>query len=207
MIVLYIIGAILLLILGLLFLPIDLYLKFKEEFVVRIRFSGVKVFPFNRKKAKAEEKTVDDDAASDEEKSENEIKGLFSKLKEKYGFFTAVKMLLRFFNKVLSNIKPLLRHIKFKKVHLNLAVASGNAATTAIEYGVACSMVYPILSVIENVVNIDYKSINVKSDFEGQKPDFNFDLTVRMNLFYLGLTAIKVLKDYKDFKARIETNE
>lgn len=202
---LIIIAVILLLLIAVFFLPISVFIKFKDDFFLKIKFSGFKIFEI--KPEKDIKKIALPDKVSDK-KAENEVldtsKQIFLKLKEKLGFTGAVKEILRFANDVLSHIKRLLRNIKIKRVCLDITVAADDAATTAIEYGAVCAAVYPVTALLSTCADIGFKQINVKSDFDSKKPDFQFEATASMNVFNLLIAAFKTYSEYKKFTVRNE---
>ncbi|MBR6510400.1 MAG: DUF2953 domain-containing protein [Clostridia bacterium] len=209
-----VLALLLILSLALLFLPVSVFIKFKEDFFVKIKFFGIKVYEIPQKKDKKDKtpkEISDKKAEKNEEKAENIVlskaKSFFGFFKKKYGFFGAVKKLLGFFNDALTHIKPFLRHIKVKKVILNLVISGDDAADTAIKYGQVCTAVYPVLSFFESVCGVDFKKINVKSDFTDNKNEFDFSLLIKLKIFYLLKTAFKVYKEYKNFTLKENYNE
>ncbi len=208
MIFLLILGIILALILLILFLPVKIFISFKEAFKIKIKFFGIKVFEIEpqeqEKTDKALDKVSDKNAQKD---TENKAKKIFKGLKEKLGFTGAVKEIMRFLLDCLTHIKALLRHIKINKIRLNITVASDDAAKTAIEYGSVCSAVYPVLALIDTVPNIGFKEINIRSDFEGSECDFSFSLQIGIQIFYGLISAFKIYKVYRNFVIRNEENE
>lgn len=200
MIALIVIGAVLLLFFGVLFLPLSVSVDFKNDFFVKIFFIGIKVYEIKQKEE------VESKSQETTEKKEKKP-SLFARFKEKYGFASAVKEFFRFFKAVLSHTKKFLRHIKFEKVKLSIKIATDDAAKTAIEYGAVCGAVYPILSELSALARIEYKKIDILSDFESGKSEFNFSLKIRLRIFYCLITAYKLYDEYKNFTARIETDE
>ena len=201
MIFLIILFVILALLLAVLFFPLDICVKFLNNFHLKIRFAGLKVFetkPKTLENDKNEDESSKNDDIPSKEKTSN-TKELFSFLKEKYGFIGAVKTILSFIKDAVSHIKKLLKHTKVKKVELNLTVGSKDAAQTAIEYGVACTVVYPFAAFLSSYTDIGFKSINVKSDFNSQKSEFNFSAVIRLRVFFLAMGAFRVYKEYKHF--------
>ncbi len=200
MIALIIIGIVLLLIIGVLFLPLCVSIDFKNDFFVKIYFSGLKVYEIKP------EETKQENLKKSTEKKEKKP-SIFEKFKKKYGFSGAVKEFFEFFKAVLSHTKKFLRHIKFDKVKIFVKVATDDAAKTAIEYGAVCSVVYPVLAELSTLAKIKYKKIDISSDFESKTSKFNFSLKIRLYIFYCLITAYKLYKEYKKFTARIETDE
>lgn len=197
---LIIIAVILALLAAVLFLPVTLNIVFNNGFFLKIRFSGVKVFEIEPQKDEADPKSkteVSDKSA--ENATLTAGKEMFARLRQKYGLLGAVKRLLALFYDVLSHIKRLLRHIKIKKVRLNLTVAATDAAMTAIEYGAVCALVYPVLSFFDTCAGVELKQINVASDFSATESQFDFSLIIRLRIFYLLQAAWGAYKEYKKF--------
>ena len=209
MIFLIILGIILLIIAALLFMPVNIGISFKDDFHVKVKFFGIKLFDTlsdkGEKKIEKEKKKEEENKSSGE--TVKKAKSIFSKLKEKYGFSMAIKELLSFFMKCFTHIKGLLRHIKIKKIRLNITVATSDAAKTAIEYGVVCTAVYPTLAFIDTIPNIGFKEINVKSDFKSEEGGIDFSFDAKLQVFFALICAFKIYKEYKNFIIRIEDNE
>lgn len=207
MIALIIAGVFLLIIAAILFLPVDAVLKFKEDFFFSVRFSGVKLYEL-KETEREKPKTVDaKKQTGNKPQKENKALNFFRRLKAKYGISGAVKLILGFLRDLLPHIKGLLKHIKFKRIVLNITVAEGDAARTAIEYGSICAVAYPLFAGIESVANVSYKAINISSDFESGETNLDFEGVIRTKIFYLLVALIKVYSEYKKFIVRIENDE
>ncbi len=210
---LIVIAVIIFLITLILFLPVNVILKFKDGFFVKIKLLGIKVFEFPSKKtlSKKSKKKIEKKELKDAQKADNELvsqgKELFSGLKEKYGFMGAVKKVLGLIFQMLTHIKVFLKHIKIKRIRLCLTVSGDNAADTAVNYGGACSVAYPVLAFLDSFSAVGFKEININSDFENGKKEFSFSLVIRLKIFYLLITAFKILKDYKNFTLKENCNE
>ncbi len=201
MIFLIILCVILFIIAAVLFLPVSVFVDFKEDFLIEIFFSGIKVYEM-----KPKEKNTHEQAQKSEIKQKNPP-SLFQKFREKYGFSGAVKEFFGFFKQVLSNTKQFLRHIKIKRLKLFISIATDDAAKTAIEYGTVCAAAYPVLSALDGISGIRYKKIDIKSDFESKTPQFSFSFYITLQIFFLLIALFKIYKDYKKFIARIESDE
>lgn len=208
MIALYIIGAILLIIAGILFLPICAVIKFEDKLYAVFKFSGITLYKFKEEskseKPETEEKTP---KKKPEKEQKNKLSGFYKDLKNKYGFSGAVKLISGFIKDLLVHIKTLLKHIEFKKIVLDITVAEGDAAKTAIEYGGICAVVYPLLAELGAIANIKYKAINISSDFNSNESSFGFEATIKTRIFYLLIALWRVYSEYKKFIVRIEDNE
>ncbi len=210
-VLLIILGIIILIIIALLFLPVTVHISFKEEFFFKVCFSGITVFESGDEKEEKMETDKNAPSRNAKEKDDNkvsaELKGFWSFLKEKYGFKDAVKTVLGFVGELLSHIKRLLRHIKIKKVRLNIIVASGDAAKTAVDYGEVCAAAYPITAFLNSCAEIGFKEINVSTDFTSDKSDFDFSAVIRLQVFFLLLAALRCYNQYKKFILKENYNE
>lgn len=202
MIFLWIFGALVFIILAILFLPVRVSLKFKEEFSVKVYFLGIKIYEPKEKEEKPKQKGKTQNNAIKEKP-----KTLLLKLKEKHGFSGAVREIFGFLKDVFTHIKAFLKHIKIEKLKLFINVASDDAAKTAIDYGRVCAVTYPFLSALDSMANIEYKKIDIKSDFEATESEFSFGFNVKLRIFYLLIALFKVYNEYTKFTARIEANE
>ncbi len=202
MVVLYIICGILLLLALLLILPITARVKFQDDFFLKVKFLGFTVYKL--KPEEKEEKADDKKPQKPKEKPKEEEPGIFSKLKAKHGFKGAIKELFDFAGKIINETKPQLLKIKFRKVKLDLIVVGSDAAMTAIEYGAVCGIVYPVLSFIDQNLNVKLKKINVQAGFKHTESQFSFSLDVKANAILLFIIAFKAFKEYKNFSVRNE---
>lgn len=208
MTVFIILAIILSLILSVLFSPVVAQIGFESDFSLNITFLGFKVF--DTEKTKKEKKQTEPQKTSKKNKKSNaklNAKTTFAHLRKKYGFTGAVSKIMVFVRKVLSHIKGLLRYINIHKVKLDIVVASDDAAKTAIEYGIVCQAVYPTLSALTSMVNIKYKEINVKSDFETENCKFQFSAMVKLKIIYLLIAMVKIFLEYKNFVTETDENE
>ncbi len=202
MIALIVIGAILILLLVVLLLPINVFLSFENDFFVKLSFAKIKIFESEKeeKTTKKSEAVAETQAKkSDENTLLKNSKQLFLFLKEKYGFSGAVKSILGFLKDELAHIKKLLRHIKINRLTLDITVASANAAETAIEYGKICGVAYPVLAFLNSYAKIGLKSVNINTDFDGNTPQFKFSVNLKLQLIRLLVVAYKVYSEYKKF--------
>lgn len=139
-------------------------------------------------------------------KEEMEYSGLTSTVAE------TISILLALLDRVVW-VLPRCKVIKLKI----LSVSGGDdAATTAIDYGVACSVIYPISGWIMENMNMSLKAadINVLCNFEGKSSVFETDVKIRIRIWQILRALIhiikvnvqkKLYKDDKDFEEYLES--
>lgn len=193
---LYILLAVVLLLVLVLLLPVTAYVSFDKKFNLKIKLAGVIVFALKPKEK------IKKPAAISDKKAEKETKTVFEKIKDKNGFFGAIKEIFAFLSDCIGHLQWLFKFVRFRKICFNLTVASKNAAQTALEYGALCSVVYPVLSFFDSIANVKYKQINVESDFDNNQSNFDFSLIIKLQIIFLLVAVLKIFKEYKKFSLR-----
>ncbi len=186
---LIIIAAILALLLIILLIPLKLRLSFSEAFDHKVSYAGIKLLP---KKGKPEEQKNEIQPEQTEQKQENLIKKLY----RENDFSTFLKIVLDFLKTVFAKLKYILKHIKIRKLCLNVIIASDDAATTGINYGIVCSVLYTFLEILESAMNVELKKIDVNADFEAKKTSFSFSTVIMISPLYLIIAAAVIIKKY-----------
>lgn len=203
-IILYVLAGLLLLLALILFSSLKVSVIFKDDFYLKAYFGAIKVYDSNKpkKKKKKEENKEQEIPQTNPDKNGSYAKQIFKTIKEEKGFVGAVKEIMNFFKDCLSVSKPYLKNIKINKICLNISYGSFDAAETAVNYGIICTAVYPVLAFLDTIKNIGFKKIDIKSDFENQKSEFDFSLNVKAQVIFLLIIAFKIYKNYKNFLLR-----
>ena len=186
-----VIGGIFLIFAIVLACPVIVDIQFKDSFVVKIKILGIPITVFPQK-----EKTQ-----SEEEKEKT---GKFSKIK---GILESKGLsgLLDFF-KELAGVaagtgKKLFSHLVIYQLLVDIAISNEDAAKTAIQYGQACAVVYPAMSMITTVAKCKQSHVCVIADFDDKKTKADFRLKAGMRPIFV-LTAgisglIRLIKVYR----------
>ena len=200
MIPLIIVLSVLAFIVLLLLIPISVHIKYDGDFFVKLKIAGIKALGLEPKE---DINNPSPDTESDK-KAKKQTEKAFEKLKKKHGFAGAVKEIFVFLKAVLERLKRSFKHIAIRRICLDIKVASGDAAATAIEYGAVCAAVYPVLTLLDSIANVKMKSINVMADFNSDKSDFGFSVIIRARILFLIIMAFGVFSEYNKFKTRNE---
>lgn len=200
-------AAILLLLTAFLLSYVAVTVRLTDGFFLKIKLAGIKLFEI---KPEENKKSSTDDTVSDK-KAENEIDrsadGIIASLKKKYGFTGAIKQIFGFLSEALTRIKKNLRHIKIKNVRLSVTIAAENAAATAVDYGIVCSAVYPVLTLLNSCIGADFKKIDIKSDFTSNKPQLAAEADLKLRMLFLIGAAYGIYSEYKNFVSKENFNE
>lgn len=65
---------------------------------------------------------------------------------------------------------------------LDLTVAGDDAAKTAITYGTACAVIYPVEALLEDFVRVRKKKLNIKADFNTVESSLGFYVSAGIRL-------------------------
>lgn len=188
--------AIILFLIGLILLSkITVFLSFHDKFVFYVKFFGFKLFGNQEQDGKIEK-------SDDKTQGEKQKAKFFGKLRKKLGFSGAVKELSGFGMKIAKLLSSLLKHFSFRKIFLNIIVATENAAQTAIEYGTVCAVVYPLAEFLNSVSDVKYKKIAISTDFNSTNPKMEFEFEAGTRVIFLLISAFKIFKEYRNFISR-----
>ena len=197
MIALIIIGAVVVFIAILLFLPVKIDLNYDQNFALKIRYFGITVFnnqnnrkPKNNKK-KSKKQTVEKKNKA-KKKKDNFI---VSTYKQK-GLLGSIDYFGKILALVLKKLWWLLKRFKFRKFKLNLTVATNDAANTAIKYGRICAACYPTISLLETFADFKAKEINIDADFDKKESDFKISFTMSTKLIFLITVTVSAITQY-----------
>lgn len=182
----------------------------KTEFKIKILFFTVFSSLKSEKKKKSdssekEQKSSEKEQNSDKYKRIKHVLGIdrFDSFEKLYnnvkkggidGTFSKTLGIIKF---VLKQLKEVLNHIKLKKLNITYISSGDSASSAAFGYGIACSAVFPVSGYIQAVTNgKDNVLLDVKCDFDADKPRFNIEAKASIKAYFLLKTAINLIKRY-----------
>ncbi len=190
----YIVAAVFLLILTVLLIPLKLELSFIEDFEFRLKYAGFKILPRQNKTSELIIQKTD----GQQKQQGNFIKKLF----DENDFPTFCKIILLFLKTVFIELKYILKHLKIRKLCTDITVASADAATTALHYGIVSTVFYNFLKFIDSITSLKPEKININSDFEKTKSSFSFSAEIRISPLFLLISEIVIINKYIQFTNR-----
>ncbi len=190
---LIILGVIICLLLLLLFLPLTVDVNYENEFVLKIKYSGITFFDSEKrvklKKAKKRKRKSQEKMKDNAPKKEN----FFKKTYKQKGLLGAIQYFSKIFVLIFKKLWWVIKRFRFRKFKFNLSVATGDAANTAINYGKICSALYPTISFLETNADFKSKQININADFDKIESEFQIAASVTTRLFFWLVAAIAAL--------------
>ncbi len=192
MIVLKILGIILavivLLILVILFLPIDIVLRYNGDkgFQLLYRFLG-KLYGENPDPNNPIAKALKNLVGISHLESKEHLRTAV----EDSGFAGTLTGTLSSLKLLIDRVLWLLPRSKLKKMKVVSISAGEDAADTALAYGAACAALYPLISYLESVMRVRKNGVHthISCDFEAEKAVFELDMAFSFHILH-GLRAL-----------------
>lgn len=177
----------------LLLCPVTIRTEFKDEFSAKIMylFFHYTIAPRPQKNEVTQE--------NGEEQTKQKKTKFQDIIKQKglSGFLNLIREIARIAS---GTGKRLLKHLVISRFIINISVAYGDAAKTAVNYGYVCSVVYPAAGAV--LGNVKYKkySVNVSPDFQKKESSVQFSLKARIKLIFAVSSALYAFIQYIKFK-------
>lgn len=170
--------------------PITVNAGFDKEFSAEVRylFFHYTITPRPAKKKK-----------KGEAKTEQPAKQKVPKLKilyEKRGLSGFIDFISGLAHIAAGTAKKVFQHLTLSVFSINIAVSSGDAAQTAINYGYVCSAVYPAVSVLLSNTNYKDYTVNVQPDFNSKESSVTFRCKAKIKVIFLFSALIYAFKDF-----------
>lgn len=189
MIVLKIIGIVLLAVILLLFiialLPVKVVVELQgvEEVGVYFKFLFL---TFGKKKNKKSKVADTLSGATGVNKKEK-------KVKDKKDIGKIVSLVID----IIKQVTSLVKHCKLQKLHVFYVSAGDDPGEVAINYGIACSAIYPITGILFSAVNVKDRGVDVdvRCDFNSNESIFEFQGEISVKIYYLLIAVVKFLKE------------
>ncbi|MEE1282816.1 MAG: DUF2953 domain-containing protein [Acutalibacteraceae bacterium] len=214
---LVIILSILAVIVLLMFFSVNLYIDYKENKTtiwIRYLFFKIPIYPRKKKKAKkqkSDKKTEKKAKKPSKDKSKEKKDGFFSSTLKSQGLSAVIEILEKIIKILKDFSSSTLKHLKIKNLKLDVISAGEDAADAAINFGYACSVVYPILGVLSALINfLNVPDVNITVDYDKKETLASLFLQFKIKLFFLlGIIlkySIKGILLYIDI-TKTDTNE
>ena len=200
MIALYIILGILLLLFLFTLLNVWALISYNEELRVVVRIAFVKIQlvppkPQKEKKKKKKPKKKQEPKALKEKSRKQKSFNLMDYVKEK-GVSGILNIIRRVADLAVGALKDLFGKITVTKLSIRIRVAGSDAADTAVKYGRVCSVLYPALKVIAEVVTVEDYSIDVEPDFSDE-PNNSAQAEVKARIRIISVLAISFKRGFQ----------
>ncbi|MBQ7505478.1 MAG: DUF2953 domain-containing protein [Ruminococcus sp.] len=195
MIALYIILGVLLLLFLLTLLNVWVLAGYNEELrlSVRIAFVKIQLVPPKQGKEKKEKKPKKTQKKkTKEEKPEKKKSFSIKEYVKQKGVSGILNIIKRTADFAVGTLNDIFKKITVTRFYLMLRVAGSDAADSAVKYGQVCSVLYPALKVIGEVVTIEDYDIDVEPDFSDEPKNVaQSEVTAKIRIISILKVAIK----------------
>ena len=172
----------------LLLLSVNLYIDYsadKTTVWVKYLFFKIPVYPREKKKQKkkkSEKKEKQPSPKKDEAKKEN----FFSTLAKNQGLGAVVEILTKIVQVVKDFSSSTLKQLKIKKLKLNVITGGEDASAVALNFGYACSTIYPILGALSGLIGfLNIPDVNIAVDYDKKETSASLFLHFKMRLIFV----------------------
>ena len=174
MIALYIILGILLLLFLISLIKVEIFASYTDELrlTLKVLFYKKVLLPAPPKKEKPKQPQKEEPKPAQEkkpEKPEKEKQSYLSKLKEKKGLTGLLSLFTGLARIAAGALKGLFSHIVIHKLDVGIALSSGDSATTAVNYGKLCSILYPAVDIITAATVCKSYNVTLEPVFDDEK--------------------------------------
>lgn len=181
-------ASLIVILLLLLAVKIKVQIGYKDTLILNLKilFLNIKILPKKNKDKKekqkeAQEKKEQEDKTKPDKK--NIIKEKISRLKLENYLELADIIIHKFIAKIF-----------FEKLHVNIVVASDDAAKTALTYGKINSVLYPLAGFIDSRKKVDDMKISVIPDFSAEKPHYEGEAVIYIRIWHAIVALIDIIK-------------
>lgn len=185
---LVIILSILAVIVLLLLFSINLYIDYNADNIkvwAKYLFIKIPVYPPKDKKEK-KKKPDKKEKKEPEKKAEEKKENFFVTLTKTKGLNAVVDILSEILRLVKNFSSSVIRHLKMKSIKLDVTAGGEDAADTAVNFGNACSAVYPILGTLSGIITfIDIPQVNITVDYDKKETAASLYLHLKMRLIFI----------------------
>ena len=175
-------------------LRINIVIRYTEsaEVFVKVLFFKFRVIPGKNKtpSKKTERKKIDDGKKGKDKKSS--FGGIF----KQEGFSGLISVFKSVFEIIKELSEHITKHLIFTRFNISVAVGSDDASDTAINYGIACSVIYPISSYILQTFNVKKYKLDINADYYANNNVIKADIKLYMRVMFVFIAAMRSFIKY-----------
>lgn len=172
----------------LLLFSVNLYIDYNlGNITVWLKYLFIKIPIYPRKKESKKknnppQKVNKEPKKKTEEKKEN----FFISLAETKGLGAVVYIFAEILRLVKSFSLSVIKHLKMKNIKLDITAGGENAADAAVNFGNACSVVYPILGTLSGIIKfLSVPQVNIKVDYDKKETTSSLLLHLKIRLIFI----------------------
>ncbi|MDR0890303.1 MAG: hypothetical protein LBM28_06645 [Oscillospiraceae bacterium] len=106
-------------------------------------------------------------------------------------------------NQILGILRALTKRARWllgkcvmRRLDLRIIVADEDAADAAFDYGMLCAAVYPLIALLESLLRVKRRQVDILCDYTFSKTQVHFDGLLRLRLVHIVRLLLFLLWDY-----------
>jgi hypothetical protein len=109
---------------------------------------------------------------------------------------------------ILDELIAIIKKMRIDRLKVTVACGGNDAAEVAVDYGIACAAVYPLVGYATSGTSIKESAtdVNIYCNFDGDSL-FEFEMAVSVRIFHLVSSALRGLSDIAEFAAENNAEE
>lgn len=181
----------------LLLCSVRIHATYRESFSLKLSYLlfSYTVFPQKEKKA-GEKQPRRKKQTPKQPKAENFLKRAY----RERGLVGLLRLLQGVVKAAGSALRKLLPHVRMRRLSVNVAVATADAADTAVTYGLTCSVVYPAVAILVASARCRHYDVAVTADFQAEESRIDAVADIKVRILFVIVAALYALFQY--MKAR-----
>ncbi|MCH5304430.1 MAG: DUF2953 domain-containing protein [Ruminococcus sp.] len=173
MLALYIILGVLLILFFLTLFNIYIYADYNEQLFLslKIAFINIQLLPEKEKKKKKktpEKKQKPKTKKKEPEKKKKEKSFDLKQYVKQKGISGILNIVKRVAKLAVGTLRDLFSHITVTELMIDIKVAGKDAGDSAVKYGQVCTVLFPSLKLITDIVKVNDYNVNVNPDFSNE---------------------------------------
>lgn len=193
----YILLGVLALIAVLLLIPLHVRACYDGELRVRARYAFVSVwlYPRSEKPEKPPKKGKPGKPGKKKKAEKSKFSEIEQLLKEE-GVAAAADYLAEMAKLTGRAVRKALAAVTVDSLRLKIRVVSGEAASTAVEYGKVCAAVYPAEGFLESLMHVKRRTLDIQPDFLGKSGEVKGNVRLHVIPFRILCIAVQFFIGY-----------
>lgn len=112
------------------------------------------------------------------------------------GVSVTAMQIISILKSLIGRIFWLLKYCKVVKLNITSISADEDAAETAMDYGMACSVIYPLVGYIDSAMKVKKNAItlDLKCDFNAKESRFSVDIILSVTVIYVVRAFFHIVK-------------
>ena len=171
-------------------LPIRLDANFEEETTVTVTVLGHPVWTYP---GEDDEDTEEKKDKGPQDRAKGKVRELVTEMKSG-GILSTLTFLVDLLRLLQTESGKLLKRITITRLRLQARISTGEAAETAQLYGKVCAVLFPLLARVEQAMHVRRREVRVEPDFLSERSAVRTDMRLRLSLLHLIMAVLAVIK-------------